>query len=131
MKKLMIGALMSLFALITFAQEQERIHKTSEEKASMRANEMQLSLSLSDDQSKRVELAFLTKMTKAKEIRAKYPLDKELVKKEMRPVTAQFKSTMKEILTEEQFVKWQEMKKKHPKKRERSNHQKASEKLVK
>ncbi len=116
MKKLVMGALMSIFALSTFAQTQERVQKSPEELAALRAERLKTSLELTDDQTKKVESALLLKMTKSKEVRAKYPEDKEAAKKEMLPIHQQFKASMKEILTEEQFVKWQEMKKKHHKK---------------
>jgi periplasmic protein CpxP/Spy len=111
MKKLMIGALMSLMALSTFAQRGERVERTLEERAAMRAEKMKTELELSDEQTVKVEAAFLTKMTKSKELRAKYAEDKETQKKEMRLVHSEFKTSMKEILSTEQFAKWQEMKK--------------------
>jgi hypothetical protein len=113
MKKLMIGALMSVMALSTFAQKGERVERTLEERAAMRAEKLKTALELSEEQTLKVEAAFLTKMTKSKEIRAKHTEDKETLKKEMRPVQTEFKATMKEILSEEQFAKWQELKKNH------------------
>jgi hypothetical protein len=111
MKKLFIGALMSLMALSTFAQNDERKVKTPEERATMRAEKLQTALELSDEQTKKVEAAILVKMTSAKEIRAKHKEDKEAMKKEMRPVRDAFQASMKEILTTEQYTKWEEMKK--------------------
>jgi periplasmic protein CpxP/Spy len=116
MKKLMIGALMSLMALSTFAQRGERVERTLEERAAMRAEKMKTELELSDEQTVKVEAAFLTKMTKSKELRAKYAEDKETQKKEMRQVHAEFKASMKEFLTDEQIAKWNEMKKANHKK---------------
>ncbi len=116
MKKWMIGALMSVMALSTFAQKGERLEKTPEEWAAMRAEKMKAYLELSDEQTKKVELAVLTKMTSSKEVRAKNAEDKENLKKEMRPIHEQFKSSIKEILTAEQQTMWQEMRKTHHKK---------------
>jgi periplasmic protein CpxP/Spy len=116
MRKLMIGALMSVMTLSTFAQRGERVERTPEERAAMRAEKMKTALELSDEQTKKVEVALLTKMTKSKEIRTKYAEDKETLKKEMRPVHKEFKASMKEILSETQFTKWNEMKKNHHRK---------------
>jgi hypothetical protein len=113
MKKLLVGALMSIMALSTFAQTTEREHKSPQEKAALRAEKMKTQLGLTDEQTKKVETAILVKMTKAKEIRTKHAEDKEAIRKEMLPVNEQFKATMKEILTAEQYAQWQEMKKAH------------------
>lgn len=111
----MIGALMSVMAIGTFAQKQDRVQKSPEEMAAMRAERMKTELALSDEQTTKVASAILVKMTKSKELRTKYAEDKEALKKEMRPVHQAFRTTMKEILTEEQFAKWQENKKKERK----------------
>lgn len=128
MKRIMIGVLMSVMAMSTYAQTQERVQKSPEELAALRAERLKISLELTDDQTKKVESALLLKMTKSKEIRAKYPEDRDAAKKEMRPIQQQFKATMKEILTEEQYLKWQEMKKKHHKKGNYDKSKRPSEK---
>lgn len=107
----MIGALMSVMALSTFAQKGERIERTPEERAAMRAEKMKTALELTDEQTKKVEAAFLNKMNKSQELRTKHAEDKETLKKEMRPVHKEFKASIKNILSDEQYAKWQELKK--------------------
>jgi periplasmic protein CpxP/Spy len=115
MKRIMIGVLMSVMAMSTYAQKQERVHKSPEEIAAKRAEHMKSELGLSDEQTKKVEAAWLVKMTKSKDLRTTHADNKETLKKEMRPVHQAFRTSMKEILTKEQFAKWQENKKKERK----------------
>jgi hypothetical protein len=113
MKKLIIGALISVMTLSTYAQTTERIERTPEERASARTEKLKVYLELSEEQSSELKTVFLEKITKTEEIRSKHPGDKEAIRNEMRPVQKDFRASMQEILTDEQYEKWVGTKKAH------------------
>ncbi len=111
MKKLIFSIAAAVFAVSSFAQTSPKTEKTPEEMASKRAEKLKTELSLSDDQKAKVQAALLERITKVKEIKAKYPNDKKAANKEIKPVLLKFRENMKSTLTAEQYTKWEESKK--------------------
>ncbi len=104
MKKSILILATALFAVVSFAQTTK---KTPEEIATKRSEKLKTELGLSDDQKTKVHTAIVETVTKVREIKAKYPNDKKAAAKEIKVVRENYKTTMKGILTADQFTKWE------------------------
>lgn len=111
MKKSILIIATAMFALVGFAQTSTKTTKTPEEIATKRSEKLKTDLGLSDDQKTKVHTAIVETVTKVREIKAKYPNDKKAAAKEIKVVRENYKTTMKGILTAEQFTKWEASKK--------------------
>lgn len=111
MKKSILIIATVLFTFVGFAQSTTQTQKTPEEIATKRSEKLKTELGLSDDQKTKVHTAIVETVTKVREIKAKYPNDKKSAAKELKVVRENYKTTMKGILTAEQFTKWEASKK--------------------
>jgi protein CpxP len=119
MKKLMLGLAALAMALGAYAQDSTEMKKSPEEMANKKADKLKTELSLSAEQRTSVYNALLDKITKMKAIKAKYEnsADKKAMRAEMKSVEESFDTTMKGILSADQYSKWQTLKDEHKDKR--------------
>ena len=111
MKRIIFSVVSACIAMGAMAQETAtKVQKSPEEVANRQADRLKTSLSLTDEQRTQVYNAALTRITKVREIRAKYPNDKKAANKEIKPVLETFNNSMASILTADQLTKWKEMK---------------------
>ncbi len=100
MKKIIaIIAALAVCAAVS-AQKQE---KTPAERAAADTKKLQTEYSLTDDQAKQVETAYLTRYNKIAEISENADLSKEEATKQRGAAVGKFNKSLKEILTTEQF----------------------------
>jgi len=125
-KKLVIGSLMALLTMGTFAQNEKRVIKksemTPEQVAELQTKKMTLGLELSESQQKEIyklnKEKAIERKTKRKEIRTLHekgekPTDKNSFEMKNARLDAQLahQSEMKNILSEDQYETWKKTKK--------------------
>lgn len=109
MKKLILGAWIAVLGFSATAQEKERVQKTPEEMASFRVEKLKESLGLDAKQQSTIQAAMVSKMTQVRQVKEKHAGNRETMKTEMQPIYEQFNTTMKATLSQEQYIKWLEM----------------------
>jgi len=126
MKKIIFTLSLILMAtLFAFAQESASANKsnmTAEQKAEIKSQKMAKELSLNADQQTKVKAAILKKQQAMEGLRTKYANDKTGMEAEKKKLKDQKDMEMKNILTADQYKKYQNMKEE---KEEKSNKSKA------
>lgn len=104
MKSLLFTFILSLLVLsIGFAQSKG----TPDERATKRSAKLTQLLSLSADQATRVKTAMVNKFTTIEKSKAAQPVDKQAIK----GARTNYQAEMKSILSQEQYAKWEQMRK--------------------
>lgn len=111
MKKLILSAVATVFAISSFAQDGAKVKKTPEEVATKRADKLKTELTLSDEQRSKVYTILLDNTTKVRAVKEKYPNDKKAAKAEIKPLRETCDASIKSVLTPEQVTKWEQLKK--------------------
>lgn len=111
MKKLILSAVATVFAISSFAQDGTKTQKTPEEVATKRADKLKTELTLSDEQRTKVYTIILDNTTKVRAVKARYPNDKKAAKAEIKPLRETCDASIKSVLTPEQVTKWEQLKK--------------------
>lgn len=111
MKKVLLSIVAAVFAVSSFAHDGGKGPKTPEQVATKKADKLKTELGLTDDQRTKVYAILLDNTTKIQAIKAKYPNDKKAAQAEIKPLRQASESSIKAILTPEQIVKWDTLKK--------------------
>ena len=98
-------AFLVMFSAAAIAQD-----KNPEEKAKMISDKMKTELTLSDEQYQKIQAINLDFVTKKSEIK-KEGEDKAAWEEKMKPVKEEYARALKDVLTPEQFTKYESMKK--------------------
>ena len=117
MKKIaFVSAIIACLAFTAQAQESMK-GKTPQEKADHMTKKWTKDLSLTADQSTKLNALLMTKEQQVESIKAKHAsdTDKKAMHADMKPVHDQFDSSMKQLLTPEQYTKYTAMKEQHKK----------------
>lgn len=112
LKMMLSLAAMTVIMLIStasFAQD-KMPHKTPEERAKMMSDKMKTELSLTDDQYQKVQAINLDFANKTKDIK-KDGADKAGWAEKMKPLDEERTTSLKGVLTPDQFTKFESMKK--------------------
>lgn len=107
MKKLVLVCALALSTL-TFAQEKKEKQISPEKKVAAQIKKMDQDLNLSDDQEAKLKVILLEQQKHKESLKNLTEEEKKAKKKELRQEREVFKNKVKEILTPEQFTKWQE-----------------------
>ena len=112
MKNLLISILL-LASVTVFAQQQgnKRATNSNEQMATLQAKRLAMQLDLNEQQEEKIKLIFAKRIEARSEPKAK---NGEL-RKEHIEMNKQQKSEFREILTEEQFLKWEQLQEKRRK----------------
>lgn len=129
---LVVLLILGLFAVNSYAQTNDKVQKTPEQKAEKIAKKMQERLSLSDAQYKSVyELALSTVNQRA----SLKSMDKEARRTEMKKLLETQETQLRGILSSDQWTKWEslksEYKNKHKDKKGKHDKSKKKEKPLK
>lgn len=129
---LVVLLILGLFAVNSYAQTNDKVQKTPEQKAEKIAKKMQERLSLSDAQYKSVyELALSTVNQRA----SLKNMDKEARRTEMKKLMETQETQLRGILSSDQWTKWEslksEYKNKHKDKKGKHDKSKKKEKPLK
>jgi len=112
MKQLILTLL--FFGLIAGVYAQEKALSkqppTPEQKAQKYADKMDQALTLTAEQKEQVQKAFLDKTHRINRLKSQPAEDKEAAKKEAALIQDNYTKKLKEILTEEQFTKFEQLK---------------------
>ncbi len=100
-------SLMFVLAFATFAQSSNP-KGTPQERATKRSTALTQKLALSAEQAAKVSAAMLVKFTAFDKARSVQPADKNSIK----TARTVYQTEMKSILNQEQYAKWEEMRKK-------------------
>jgi periplasmic protein CpxP/Spy len=109
MKNIAIIILMFLFVSAAFAQDDEKVKKTPEEKAAILTAKMEKALALTPEQVKKVKAINLTSAEKTVASREAAGLDKKKFHTEKKKIEAERDASLKTVLTPEQYGKFREM----------------------
>ena len=120
MKKIILILSLALISIATFAQEAERKSQTSgEEMATLGAKRLAMQLDLTAEQKSKLKELYLKRIEDRKERREERLEEREEIRKkrnEMRreriEMSEEYKEEIKEILTEDQFTKWEQLQEK-------------------
>ena len=121
---MMLTLILSFFVCIgfSFAQgnpgPQMDQKMTAEQKAQKLSAKLEKSLSLTADQKTQVYEVTLEKIQKTREVKSKDAKDKKSQGEKYKSIRRDFNTDMKEILTDEQEVKWEQLKKEAKARRE-------------
>jgi len=112
MNKIIFSIGLLLISLASFAQQSD---KTPQQKAQEKTQRLTGELSLTADQSTKVQTIFLQQETQAATIRSKYASadDKSGMRAEMKPIHEQTDNSLKQVLTADQYTKYQTIKEQH------------------
>ncbi|MGA8855524.1 MAG: hypothetical protein WB492_15235 [Christiangramia sp.] len=112
MKNLLISILL-LASVTVFAQQQgnKRATNSNEQMATLQAKRLAMQLDLNEQQEEKIKLIFAKRIEARSELKAK---NGEL-RKERTEMNSEQKSELREILTEEQFLKWEQLQEKRRK----------------
>ncbi|MCB7481489.1 hypothetical protein [Christiangramia sediminis] len=115
MKKL-ITAIFLLLSITVFAQEKEsrRADISEDEMATLRAKRLAMQLDLNVEQQEKLKLFFAKRMESNKELRQ----ERQKMREERMEMTEKQKAELREILTEEQYLKWEQLQEKRRKGRQ-------------
>lgn len=127
MKKL-ITVMILLFSVTLFAQErgERRSEMTNEEMATLHAKRLAMQLDLNEEQEAKLKELYTKQFEDRRELMQERREEREEMRKEMAKerskmreehmeISEQHKAQMKEILTAEQFAKWEELQEKRRK----------------
>ena len=123
MKKI-VTLLLLIFSTAVFAQErgERRESMNKDEMASLQAKRLTMQLDLNEEQQQKLEALFAERMEANEEMREKKQKDREEMmedRKEMRKermeMNEEQKAKLREILTEEQYTKWEQLQEKRRK----------------
>lgn len=114
MKKIIISLTLIVCSLAAFAQDKDD-NKTPQQRAQDKTQKLTSELSLTADQSTKVQNVFLQQEQQAAPIRSKYAnaTDKSGMRAEMKPIHEQTDNSLKQILTADQYTKYQTIKEQH------------------
>lgn len=101
----------SMKSILTEEQVEKWKEVKQDKRKEIRAEGLKDELDLTDDQVEEIEAAMEVRKEKTKTLRAKHSENKEELKKEMKSANEEFRVTVKEILNDEQWAKWEEMRK--------------------
>ena len=104
-----IVILLLLISTVAFAQDDEKVKKTPEEKATILTAKMEKELALSADQVKKVKAINLVSAEKTVASRDAAGSDKKKFHDEKKKIEAERDASLKSVLTSEQYVKFREM----------------------
>jgi protein CpxP len=118
MKKFILSLAAVVIAAGAYAHDSAKVKKSPEQIAGKKADKLKTELALSDEQRTQVYAVVLDKVNKTRTVKEKYKdnKDKRAMRAEMKTVQADFDSSMKGILTAEQYTKWQGIKEKQKEK---------------
>lgn len=100
-------AFLMMFSVAVIAQDKQ--HKNPEEKAKMMSDKMKTELTLTDDQYQKVQAINLDFATQSSALK-KEGNDKAAWSEKMKPLKEEHARALKEVLTAEQFTKYETMK---------------------
>jgi len=112
MDKIIFSISLLLISLASFAQPSD---KTPQQRAQEKTQRLTSELSLTADQSTKVQNIFLQQETQAAAIKSKYASsdDKSGMRAEMKPIHEQTDNSLKQVLTADQYTKYQAIKEQH------------------
>ncbi|WP_186757064.1 DUF4890 domain-containing protein [Echinicola salinicaeni] len=115
MKRIMfLLVILTVTVLQSEAQQRRERGNMDPEKMAERVTEhMDKELALSDDQKKEVYALFLESSKKREEMRNQEKKEREAAREKMKADRDAHQTKLKEILSEEQFIKWEEIQKKN------------------
>ncbi len=118
MKKIILSLAAMVMAVGAFAHDSAKIRKSPQEMANKKADKLKTELGLTDEQRGKVYTAVYDKISKMQAIKEKYKdnKDKKAKHAEMKTVQDNFDSSMKTILTTDQYTKWQTIREKQKEK---------------
>lgn len=113
MKNLLILLTICFSFSTLLAKDTAKLKKTHEKEASKKADKYKKELGLNEQQHKTVRQAVLLKQSKMREIKARYKdsANKRHMKTELKQVKDEFHTTINNVLTPEQKVKYDAMRK--------------------
>ena len=115
MKKLVLSAAFLALGTFAMAQQNQKMQKMDpaqmEQKRATHLNEMQSELKLTDAQVLKIKALQDQRMAERKENAPKMQAERKAKRTQIDAKRAQHEAEMKQILTPEQFQKWQLMKK--------------------
>jgi Spy/CpxP family protein refolding chaperone len=97
-------------AILTPEQQAKWKENKQEKRKEIRSENLKDELDLTDEQVEELDAALQARKEKAKALRAKHGENKKALGKEMKTVNEEFRAEVKEILSEEQYAKWEAMK---------------------
>ncbi|MCO4291628.1 hypothetical protein NF867_01955 [Solitalea sp. MAHUQ-68] len=109
MKKLILAAVALLFTVAAYSQE--RTPRSAEERATMQTQKMTKTLSLSEEQQKKVQEINLTSAKKVDELREANAGDRTIMFQGLKKIDEDKDTALKEVLNEKQMADYQTMKK--------------------
>jgi len=117
MKKL-ITAIFLLLSISLFSQEKDarRAEISEDEMATLRAKRLAMQLDLNEEQQERLKLFFAKRMKFNKELMQ----ERQEMREERMEMNEKQKAELREILTEEQYLKWEQLQEKRRKGRDTS-----------
>ena len=102
--------ILGLFAVNSYAQTNDKVKKTPEQKAEKIAKKMQEKLSLSDAQYKSVYELTLSTVNQRASLKS---MDKEARRTEMKKLMETQETQLRGILSSDQWTKWESLKSEH------------------
>jgi len=116
---ILLASFVSAYSQKTVGGDKEK--KDPAQRAANTQKRLTKQLVLTDDQGSKVYEAALKRINAVEAIRAELPgeANKEARKTKISEVITQYEADMKGILTEQQFIKWQEMRQKNKENREK------------
>jgi protein CpxP len=120
MKRLMMIAALIMISAAQMIAQGNGPKKTPEQRADNFANKAEKDLGLSAEQKTKVRDLALTRAKKMDELRTKYKGkegDKQVWKDERKKVRDEFHAGMKQVLSPEQYAKWEAQRKKQAEKK--------------
>lgn len=112
MKKVILSAAMIAFGTFAMAQQTKMVHKMDpaqmEQKRTEKLQSMKTELNLSDDQVTKIRTLQDQKMAQRKANEPKMQAERTAKMEEMKKKRGEWKNQMKQILTPEQYAKWEQ-----------------------
>lgn len=116
MKKL-IPAIFLLLSIGLFAQEKDasRTNMKEQEMATLKAQRLGMQLDLNEDQKKNLEKLYASYQESLNELKREEPEENNQKIDQRQEVEEEFQSELREILTKEQYAKWEQLQEKRRK----------------
>lgn len=99
--------LMLTFSIAAFSQDNKQHHKTPEEKAQAMTDKMKAEFNLTDDQVQKVQAANADFITKTWDLKKDGAANTQEAKDKIKPFKDEYHTTLRGILTPEQFTKFE------------------------